>query len=94
MTNKTYSQLGYSALVGLGVRPSSNLVNLSLQLTPLTPSPTNAKVIVIGFPLQMILVMAMFAQRKKGVKITDQRIRITTEVKTFYQNASHEILIR
>ncbi|KAF8235236.1 multidrug resistance-associated ABC transporter [Tricholoma matsutake] len=47
--------LGYSALVGLGV-------------------------LLLAFPIQMVLVKAMFAQRKKGVKITDKRIRLTTEV--------------
>lgn len=47
--------LGYSALVGLGV-------------------------LILGFPIQFILVRMMFAQRKKGVKITDQRVRLTTEV--------------
>jgi ATP-binding cassette subfamily C (CFTR/MRP) protein 1 len=48
-------QLGYSALVALGV-------------------------LVLAFPLQVILVKIMFAQRKKAVKITDLRIRLTTEV--------------
>ncbi|PPQ74022.1 hypothetical protein CVT26_006961 [Gymnopilus dilepis] len=47
--------LGYSALVGLGV-------------------------MLFGFPLQFFLVRVMFTQRKKGVKITDRRIRLTTEV--------------
>ncbi|KAF8962130.1 multidrug resistance-associated ABC transporter [Flammula alnicola] len=47
--------LGYSALVGLGV-------------------------LVLGFPIQIILVKIMFTQRKKGVKITDKRVRLTTEV--------------
>lgn len=47
--------LGYSALVGLGV-------------------------LLLGFPIQLILVKIMFAQRKKGVAITDNRVRLTTEV--------------
>ncbi|KAI0087237.1 multidrug resistance-associated ABC transporter [Irpex rosettiformis] len=47
--------IGYSALVGLGV-------------------------LVLGFPVQLILVKIMFGQRKKMVKITDQRVRLTTEV--------------
>lgn len=34
----------------------------------------------MGFPLQLILVQMMVKQRKKGVVITDQRIRLTTEV--------------
>lgn len=48
-------QLGYSALVALGV-------------------------LVLAFPLQVVLVKIMFSQRKKAVKITDLRIRLTTEV--------------
>ncbi|KAH9950728.1 multidrug resistance-associated ABC transporter [Amylocystis lapponica] len=48
-------QLGYSALVGLGV-------------------------LVLGFPLQMIFVGVMFSQRKKSVVLTDQRVRLITEV--------------
>ncbi|KAI0085949.1 multidrug resistance-associated ABC transporter [Irpex rosettiformis] len=47
--------LGYSALVGLGI--------LSL-----------------GLPVQMALIRVMFRQRKKGVDITDQRVRLITEV--------------
>ncbi|KAJ7746241.1 multidrug resistance-associated ABC transporter [Mycena metata] len=47
--------LGYSALVGLGV-------------------------LLFGFPLQTLLVRIMFTQRKKGVKITDTRVRLTNEV--------------
>ncbi|KAF7373650.1 Oligomycin resistance ATP-dependent permease YOR1 [Mycena sanguinolenta] len=49
------NNLGYSALVGLGV-------------------------LLLGFPLQMLLVRVMFAQRKKGVKITDTRVRLSNEV--------------
>ncbi|KII85509.1 hypothetical protein PLICRDRAFT_145262 [Plicaturopsis crispa FD-325 SS-3] len=47
--------LGYSALVGLGV-------------------------ILLGFPIQFLLVRVFFNQRKKGVKITDTRVRLMTEV--------------
>ncbi|TCD67438.1 hypothetical protein EIP91_012410 [Steccherinum ochraceum] len=49
------ANLGYSALVGLGV-------------------------LLLGFPIQFILVRLMFQQRKKGVKFTDQRVRLTSEV--------------
>ncbi|KAF5360296.1 hypothetical protein D9758_009166 [Tetrapyrgos nigripes] len=49
------SQLGYSALVGLGV-------------------------IILGFPIQIFLVRIFFKARRKGVKITDSRVRLTTEV--------------
>lgn len=37
-------------------------------------------VLIIGFPIQFLLVRAMFVQRKKGVKLTDSRVRLTTEV--------------
>ncbi|KAF4607269.1 hypothetical protein EYR38_001330 [Pleurotus pulmonarius] len=47
--------LGYSALVGLGV-------------------------LILGLPIQIILVQVLYRQRKKGVKFTDTRLRLTTEV--------------
>lgn len=47
--------LGYSALVGLGV-------------------------LLLGFPVQLLLVKMMYNARKKGVVLTDQRVRLTTEV--------------
>ncbi|KAL6300347.1 multidrug resistance-associated ABC transporter [Sparassis latifolia] len=37
-------------------------------------------VLILGFPFQVICVRAMFIQRKKGVVITDQRVRLLTEV--------------
>ncbi|KAI0635122.1 multidrug resistance-associated ABC transporter [Trametes polyzona] len=37
-------------------------------------------VLLIGFPLQLSLAKVMFGQRKKGVVLTDQRVRMTTEV--------------
>ncbi|TDL26292.1 multidrug resistance-associated ABC transporter [Rickenella mellea] len=47
--------LGYSALVGLGV-------------------------MIFGFPLQALVVAVLFAQVNKGIKITDKRVRLTTEI--------------
>jgi len=38
------------------------------------------QVIVFALPLQGILAMIMFNQMKKRVKITDKRVRLTTEV--------------
>ncbi|KAH8110164.1 multidrug resistance-associated ABC transporter [Phellopilus nigrolimitatus] len=49
------NNLGYSALVGLGV-------------------------IVLGFPVQIVLVRIMYAAMLSGVKITDRRVRLTSEV--------------
>ncbi|GLB40936.1 putative ABC transporter transmembrane region [Lyophyllum shimeji] len=37
-------------------------------------------VLIMGIPFQGILVLILFKQRKKGVKITDTRVRLTTEV--------------
>lgn len=37
-------------------------------------------VLILGFPVQFVLIKMMFSQRKKGVVITDQRVRLTTEV--------------
>ncbi|TFK23810.1 ATP-dependent bile acid permease [Coprinopsis marcescibilis] len=37
-------------------------------------------VLVVGLPLQIVLVKIMFAQREKGVKFTDKRLRLTGEV--------------
>ncbi|KAF7982734.1 hypothetical protein HWV62_26606 [Athelia sp. TMB] len=37
-------------------------------------------VLIVGFPIQFVLVRVMFKQRFKGVRITDQRIRTTSEV--------------
>ena len=36
--------------------------------------------LIIGFPLQTFLVLIIRKQREKGVKITDKRVRLTTEV--------------
>ncbi|KDR79232.1 hypothetical protein GALMADRAFT_243140 [Galerina marginata CBS 339.88] len=47
--------LGYSALVGLGV-------------------------ILFTIPLQTILIVILLTQTKKGVKVTDKRVRLTTEI--------------
>ncbi|CAA7257506.1 unnamed protein product [Cyclocybe aegerita] len=47
--------LGYSALVGLGV-------------------------IIVTLPIQTVLILIMMRQTKKGVKIKDKRVRLTTEV--------------
>ncbi|KAJ7827865.1 multidrug resistance-associated ABC transporter [Mycena olivaceomarginata] len=49
------NNLGYSALVGLGV-------------------------LLLGFPLQIVLFGVMFKQRKKGITITDMRVRLSNEV--------------
>lgn len=37
-------------------------------------------VLVIGFPMQGLMVKLMIGQRRKGVRITDSRSRLTQEV--------------
>ncbi|KAI0371903.1 multidrug resistance-associated ABC transporter [Pilatotrama ljubarskyi] len=37
-------------------------------------------VLMLGFPTQFLLARVMLTQRKKGVVLTDQRVRMTTEV--------------
>lgn len=36
---------------------------------------------IFGFPIQLVLVIIILKQREKGVKITDKRVRLTTEVR-------------
>lgn len=53
-------------------------------------------VLVLGFPVQFLLVKMMFAQRKKGVVLTDQRVRLTTEVRrpTFFTRMMSSAVIQ
>ncbi|KAJ7320835.1 multidrug resistance-associated ABC transporter [Mycena albidolilacea] len=44
------------------------------------PALVGLGVIILSFPLQAIVVTIMFSQRKKGVKITDTRVRLSNEV--------------
>ncbi len=37
----------------------------------------------MGGPIEFILARVMFTQRKKGVVLTDQRVRMTSEVRVF-----------
>lgn len=36
---------------------------------------------IFGLPIQFIFVLIIYKQREKGVKITDTRVRLTTEVR-------------
>ena len=78
-----YPQLGYSALVGLGVGLSLSLQYFWRTNRELPSCPP--QVILLGFPLQFVLVKILFAQHQKGVKITDQRVQITTEASINFQ---------
>lgn len=37
-------------------------------------------VLIVGLPFQMVMVFVMYNERRKGVKITDGRVRLTNEV--------------
>jgi ATP-binding cassette, subfamily C (CFTR/MRP), member 1 len=37
-------------------------------------------ILVLGFPLQGLIVRFMFKARKKGIQITDSRVRLLQEV--------------
>ncbi len=52
-----------------------------LSLLCLITTELPAQVLLLGFPIQFLLVKMMFAARSKGVVITDQRVRLTTEVR-------------
>lgn len=63
---------------------SSDLVYVPLQFTwPFYLrhyAVYHPQVLILSLPVQTTLVLIMLNQRKKGVKITDSRIRLTTEV--------------
>ncbi|KAG5729874.1 Multidrug resistance-associated protein 1 [Termitomyces sp. T112] len=63
------------------VAPIQILIGIGLLIGNLGYSAlVGLAVMVFGLPFQAILVMIIFKQREKGVKITDIRVRLTTEV--------------
>ncbi|KZT33501.1 multidrug resistance-associated ABC transporter [Sistotremastrum suecicum HHB10207 ss-3] len=65
----------------LWVSPIQIMVGIGLLIGNLGVSAlVGLGVLVFGFPIQGMLVKLMFGQRKKGVKFTDQRVRLSTEV--------------
>ncbi|KNZ81013.1 Multidrug resistance-associated protein 1 [Termitomyces sp. J132] len=63
------------------LRPIKILIGIGLLIGNLGYSAlVGLAVMVFGLPFQAILVMIIFKQREKGVKITDIRVRLTTEV--------------
>ncbi|KAJ7123626.1 multidrug resistance-associated ABC transporter [Mycena epipterygia] len=69
-----FSQFGHKC-VGISFSILANLP-LSLGYSALV----GLAVLLLGFPLQGVLLKIMFSQRKKGVKITDTRVRLSSEV--------------
>ncbi|KZS90158.1 multidrug resistance-associated ABC transporter [Sistotremastrum niveocremeum HHB9708] len=65
----------------LWVSPIQIMIGIGLLINNLGVSAlVGLGVLVFGFPVQAMLVRLMFAQRKKGVKLTDRRVRLSTEV--------------
>ncbi|KAI0071668.1 multidrug resistance-associated ABC transporter [Panus rudis PR-1116 ss-1] len=65
----------------LWVAPIQIAIGIGLLIGNLGPSAlVGFGVLVLSFPVQLVLVRTMFQQRKKGVVITDSRVRLTTEV--------------
>ncbi|KII85519.1 hypothetical protein PLICRDRAFT_319144 [Plicaturopsis crispa FD-325 SS-3] len=65
----------------LWVSPIQIVIGVGLLIATLGYSAlVGVGVILLGMPIQFLLVREMYSQRKKGVKITDTRVRLTTEV--------------
>ncbi|GJJ12857.1 hypothetical protein Clacol_007102 [Clathrus columnatus] len=80
-TDATRLDLASAQVHNLWVNPIQIAIGIGLLIGNLGVSAlVGLGVLLIGFPLQSIFVRMMFVQRKKGVKITDQRMRVTTEV--------------
>lgn len=55
-------------------------VNLAFFFPLFSVANNVVQVLILGFPIQFFLVRIMFMNRRKGVKVTDNRVRLTTEV--------------
>jgi hypothetical protein len=66
----------------LWVSPIQIAIGIGLLIGNLGPSAlVGLALLLLGFPIQMVLVRTMFKQRKKGVKWTDKRVSMMTEVR-------------
>ncbi|KAJ4474310.1 multidrug resistance-associated ABC transporter [Lentinula aciculospora] len=65
----------------LWIAPAQLSVTVALLIATLGYSAlVGLGVLIFSLPIQTVLVLIMMKQRQKGVKITDSRIRLTTEV--------------
>ncbi|KAJ7658484.1 multidrug resistance-associated ABC transporter [Mycena rosella] len=72
-----FSQFGHN----IWVAPIQIIIGVGLLIGNLGYSTlVGLGVLLLGFPLQMVLIRIMFAQRLKGVKLTDTRVRLSNEV--------------
>ncbi|KAG6856149.1 hypothetical protein H0H87_007054 [Tephrocybe sp. NHM501043] len=68
-------------IASLWVSPIQMIIGIGLLIGNLGYSAlVGLAVMIFGIPFQAILVLIMFKQRDKGVKITDNRVQLTTEV--------------
>jgi len=83
--NRVYSKrfLHFLALIpsiaGLFCPRRTRCMSLPSKISRRLLNPVH-QVFILGFPVQLLLVKIMFTQRKTGVKITDKRVRLTSEV--------------
>ncbi|KAF9044293.1 multidrug resistance-associated ABC transporter [Panaeolus papilionaceus] len=65
----------------LWVAPIELIIGIALLINNLGVSAlVGLGVLVVAMPFQGILIAIMYRQRQKGLKITDQRVRLTTEI--------------
>lgn len=80
-TDATRLDLASAQVHNLWVNPIQIAIGVGLLIGNLGVSAlVGLGVLLVGFPLQSIFVRTIYVQRKKAVMITDQRMRITTEV--------------
>ncbi|KAI0826665.1 multidrug resistance-associated ABC transporter [Trametes gibbosa] len=80
-TDATRLDRNSATIHNLWVAPIQIAIGIGLLIRNLGYSAlVGLAVLLIGFPIQFILARVMFAQRKKGVVLTDSRVRMTTEV--------------
>ncbi|KIJ49226.1 hypothetical protein M422DRAFT_225864 [Sphaerobolus stellatus SS14] len=80
-TDATRLDLASALVHNLWINPIQISIGIGLLIGNLKVSAlVGLAVLLVGFPIQGLLVKVMITQRKKGVGITDQRVRVTTEV--------------
>ncbi|KAH9849408.1 multidrug resistance-associated ABC transporter [Lenzites betulinus] len=80
-TDATRLDRNSATIHNLWVAPIQIAIGIGLLIRNLGVSAlVGLGVLLIGFPIQFFLARVMFAQRKKGVVLTDARVRMTTEV--------------
>ncbi|KAF8578287.1 multidrug resistance-associated ABC transporter [Ramaria rubella] len=80
-TDATRIDLASTLIHDLWINPIQIAIGVGLLIGDLGVSAlVGFGVLLLGFPIQALFVRVIYEQRKKGVKITDQRMRMTTEL--------------